>query len=182
MIAPSSAPATIVAAAHRDDRPAQDVERVERAEVGQREHRSDREVDAAHDDDQRLAESDEPDLRRLPCGVGEARRRKEVVDRLAQREADDEEDDDGDRRLGPTLGEDLAKQMVRPIPVTPTSEGFAHRGPGDWRDVSGGRRWTHRADRRGVRRRTVRYFFRSLRFQHAVWEPAFSFVMGIRVV
>ena len=30
------------------------VERVERAEVGQREHRSDREVDAADDDDQRL--------------------------------------------------------------------------------------------------------------------------------
>ena len=131
MTAPSSAPQTIVAASDCDDRPAQHVERVERAEVGQREHRSDREIDAADDHDQRLAERDEADLAGLPRGVGEARRREEVVDHAAQREADDQEDDDRDRGLGPTLGQDLAEQMIRPIAVTPAGEGFAHRWPSD---------------------------------------------------
>ena len=62
------------------------------------------------DDDQRLAQSDEPDLRRLPCGVGQARRREEVVDHLAQRKADDEQDDHRYRGLGPPLGEDLLQE------------------------------------------------------------------------
>src|SRR5271168_2788127 len=43
----------------RDDRPAQNVERIERAEIREREHRSDRKVDAADDYDETLAERDE---------------------------------------------------------------------------------------------------------------------------
>src|SRR5271156_6330126 len=87
----------------RNDRPAQNVERIEGAEIRQRKHRSDRKVDAADDHDETLAEGDEADLARLTGGVRQARRRQEVVDRAAQRDADDHKDDDRDCGFGPTL-------------------------------------------------------------------------------
>src|SRR5271170_4629339 len=57
----------------RNDRPTQNVKRIERAEIRQREHRSDRKVDAADDYDETLAERDEADLARLTGGVRQAR-------------------------------------------------------------------------------------------------------------
>src|SRR5271166_230951 len=160
----------------RDDRPGQYVERVERAEVGQREHRSDREIDPANDYDQRFTERDEADLARLTRGVRQARRGQEVVDHAAQCEADDQKDDDRYCGLGPTLGQDFAEQMIRPVAISPAGQGFAHRWPIAWRNKG--------ADIRGQPPRTPRvydgYFFRSLSFQHAV--SAFSLVIGMSVV
>ena len=132
LTAPSSAPQTTVAAIDRGDRPAEDVEAEERAEIGQREHRADRQIDAADDDDQRLAEHDEADLAGLPRRIGEARRRQEVVDHPAQGEADDQENDDRDGGLGPSFGQDFTEQMIRPVPVSPARQSFAHREPTDW--------------------------------------------------
>ena len=69
---------------HGRHRPVQHVEAEQRAEIAQREHRADREVDAADDDDQRHAEHDEADLAGLPAGVGEAAGRQEAGDRAAE--------------------------------------------------------------------------------------------------
>ncbi len=73
LIAPRSAPNDNGGGSDRNDRPAQNVERIERAEIRQREHRSDRKVDAADDYDETLAERDEADLARLTGGVRQAR-------------------------------------------------------------------------------------------------------------
>ena len=69
---------------HRRHRPVQDVEAEQRAEIAQREHRSDRKVDAADDDDERHAEHDEADLAGLPPGIGEAGGGKKAGDRSAE--------------------------------------------------------------------------------------------------
>lgn len=112
---------------HRRHRPVQHVEQIERAEIRQREDRSDRQIDAADDDHQRHAEPDEADFAGLPRGVGKARRRQEMIDGAAQREADDQEQDHRNCGLGPTLGQDLAEEMIRPIAVTQARQGVAHR-------------------------------------------------------
>src|ERR1700753_673394 len=52
-----------------DDRRTPNAERIEREETRQREHLSDRKVDAADDYDEPLAERDEADLARLTGGV-----------------------------------------------------------------------------------------------------------------
>jgi hypothetical protein len=57
-----------------DNRPAENIEGEQRAEVGQRKHRTDRQIDAADNDDERLAKRDKADFARLPRRVGEARR------------------------------------------------------------------------------------------------------------
>ena len=59
----------------------------QRAEVGQREHRAHRQVDAADDHHQRQAQHDEADLAGLAQGVGQRRRRVEVADQPARERA-----------------------------------------------------------------------------------------------
>ena len=102
--------------------------------------------------------------------------------RPAEREADDQEQDHRDRGLGPSLGQDFAEQMVRPVAVSQASQGVAHRHSGTLQDNARPR--PGRDDRPGRRRSCVAtiYFLRSLRFQQAVWLSAFSLVIGISVV
>ena len=108
-------------------RPAEYIEGEEGAEVGQREHRAHRKVDAADDDHERHAERDESDLTSLPRRVGEARRRQEIVDRLAEPEADDQQDENRNGGFGPALREYFTKPMVGPIAVAQANNGFSHR-------------------------------------------------------
>ena len=140
---------------HRRDRPAQHVEQIERAEIGQREDRADRQIDAADDDDQRQPERDEADLAGLARGVGEARRRQEVVDGPAEREADDQEQDDRDGGLGPSLGQDFAEQMIGPVAVTQARQGVAHRHSSDALQMSRATSRTWMARDAWVWRRTI---------------------------
>ena len=127
LTAPSSAPTDKRGGDHGGHRPGEHVEQVERTEVGEREHRSDRKVDAADDDDQRHAQRDEADFSGLARGIREARRRQEMVDGAAQRETDGQKENDRNGRLGPALGQDLAEEMVRPIAVSQPNQGIAHQ-------------------------------------------------------
>ncbi len=47
--------------------------------------------------------------------------------RAAEREADDQQQDHRNGGLGPSLGQDLAEEMVRPVAVTQARQGLAHR-------------------------------------------------------
>ena len=115
---------------HGRHRPVQHVEAEQRAEIAQREHRADRKVDAADDDDQRHAEHDKADLAGLPSGIGEAADRQEAGDRAAQQDGDDQQHDHRDRGFGPALGEDFAEQMIRPVAVSQTKKRVLHRSSG----------------------------------------------------
>ena len=81
MTAPSAAPHAIVATITAGTGQSEHVEAEQRAEVAQREHRADRKVDAADNDDQRHAEHDKADFAGLPSGIGEAADRQKAVDR-----------------------------------------------------------------------------------------------------
>ena len=171
---------------HGRHRPVQHVEAEQRAEIAQREHRADRKVDAADDDDQRDAEHDKADFAGLPSGIGEAADRQEAGDRAAQQDGDDQQDDHRDRGFGPALGQDFAEQMIRPVAVSQTKKDVLHRQSGRRRKLEGRRLVRCERPCRGTAaRRSARkagYFLRSLRFQQAVSLPAFSLVIGISVV
>ena len=113
----------------RRNGPAENVQTIERAKIAQREHRADRQIDAADDDDQRHAEHDEADLAGLPRDVAQAADGKEARNSAAQRETDDEQYDDRDGRLGPALRQYLAEQMIGPEAISPAYQRFLHLRP-----------------------------------------------------
>ncbi|WP_244625933.1 ATP-binding cassette domain-containing protein [Bradyrhizobium betae] len=76
------------------------------------EARADGQIDTADDDDQRKPERDETDLSGLPRGVGEARRRQEVVDGPAEREANDQALTPEEKKYFFDLVRDLKKRGV----------------------------------------------------------------------
>ena len=97
-----------------------------------------------------------------------------------ERDRDDHQHDHGDRGFGPALGENFAKQMVGPVSGLQSNESFLHRRTMSLQLAVSAPARTPRL--RPEPSSTIRYFFRSARFQQAVLLSAFSLVIGIRVV
>ena len=107
-------------------RPFQDVHHHQRAKVGQGKDGADRQVDATHNHHQRQAKHDKAHFTGLAQSVSQHDGGVKAGHQLARGDDHQRQQNHGDSGLGPALGQDLAKPVVRPVPVTQTGQGFAH--------------------------------------------------------
>ena len=111
----------------QSDRQLQNVHQVQRAQIAEREHRPDREIDAADDHDKRKAQHDQTDFTRLAQDVRDAGGSEKAWNAVGQPQHRAQQDDDGHGRLHPPLGQDLAEKVIRPILVSKLEDAIDHQ-------------------------------------------------------
>ena len=164
--------------------PLQDVHHHQRAKVGQGKDGADRQVNAAHNHHQCQAKHNKAHFTGLAQGVGHHDGGVKAGHQLARGDDHQRQQDHGNSGLGPALGQDLAKPVVRPVPVTQSGQGFAHgvhhfRGNKEKRVATP--QGSSHPNQPGPRRPGLDAYLAGS-FQQVPSMEAFSLVIGIKVV